>query len=74
MGSPEDLEVMKYFLGRRFDLHVSKLTHFQNAIREYIGNVKHVDEIIVLNTIEQSVNPDNKHNSVANSISSKGFT
>lgn len=52
LSSPDDLEVMKYYLGRADVLPEHPLTPFQLAIREYVGDVKPLDELVTANLVK----------------------
>jgi hypothetical protein len=49
---PEDLEVMKYYLGVRADFpsEVKSLSHFQDAMREYIGDYEDFEGMTKINS------------------------
>lgn len=45
LSSPEDLEVIKYYIGRSEKLPDHELTPFQLAIREYVGDVEILSQL-----------------------------
>lgn len=60
LESPEDIEVMNYFLGKRSDLPVEKMNHFQKAIREYVGEIQDIDKLVESGLITKARQSD-KH-------------
>ncbi|MBU1033592.1 hypothetical protein KKI22_01415 [Patescibacteria group bacterium] len=46
LKSPEDIEVIKHFLGLTKEVVEEPLTDFQMTLREYVGDVRYMDDLI----------------------------
>ena len=62
LSSPDDLLMMKYYAGivSEYPEHIAKPTHFQAAMRDYLGEVVSCDEMVAMGVIEDRGTIDEK--------------